>query len=295
MADADADAPAPVARDAPAKVNFNLHITGRRADGYHTLSSLIAFADVADTISAGPSGELSLTVDGPFAPELEGQADNIILRAARALAEATGVTAGAAITLTKRLPVAAGLGGGSADAAATLDALCALWDVTPAPATLDAIARDLGADVPVCRYGRPARVTGIGDIIEPAPALPEAWLVLVNPRVAVPTGVIFRHRAGADSEPPAAPTAPLSSAAALAAWLADSHNDLEAPARQVAPVIGDSLAELAATPGCHLARMSGSGATCFGIYADGDAARTAVAHIRVAQPDWWVRAAPLRR
>ncbi len=288
-------AEAAVVRDAPAKVNLNLHITGRRADGYHTLSSLIAFADVADTIAAEPADALSLSVDGSFAADLEGQADNIVLRAARALADACGVEGGAALTLTKRLPVAAGLGGGSADAAAALSALCSLWQVDPGPDALDAIALELGADVPVCRYGRPARVSGIGEVIEPVHALPGAWLVLVNPRVAVPTGVIFRHRTGPYSEPAAAPGTALADAAGLAAWLADSHNDLEAPACQVVPLIGDSLAALAATPGCHLARMSGSGATCFGIYADGARARTAAEQIRVAQPDWWVCAAPLRR
>lgn len=288
-------ADAAVVRDAPAKVNLNLHITGQRADGYHTLSSLIAFADVADTVTAEPADELSLTVDGPFAADLEGQPDNIMLRAARALAEATGTEAKAQLTLTKRLPVAAGLGGGSSDAAATLAALCTLWNVDPGPEALDTIALELGADVPVCRYGRAALVSGIGEVIQPAPAVPDAWLVLVNPRVAVPTGVIFRHRAGPYSEPAAAPDAPLRDAAALAAWLGHSHNDLEAPACQVVPLIADSLAALAATPGCHLARMSGSGATCFGIYADGERARTAAEQIRAGQPDWWVCAAPLRR
>ncbi len=288
-------AEAAVVRDAPAKVNLNLHITGRRTDGYHTLSSLIAFADVADTVTAAPADALSLNVDGPFAADLEGQADNIILRAARALAHATAVDRGAALTLTKRLPVAAGLGGGSADAAAALSALCTLWQVDPGPAKLDALALELGADVPVCRYGRTARVSGIGEVIEPAPHLPDVWFVLVNPRVAVPTGVIFRRRTGPFSESPGAPGAPLANAAGLAAWLSGSHNDLEAPACQIVPVIGDSLAALAATPGCHLARMSGSGATCFGIYGDGASARTAAEQIRVAQPDWWVCAAPLRR
>jgi 4-diphosphocytidyl-2-C-methyl-D-erythritol kinase len=246
-------------------------------------------------VTAAPADALSLSVDGPFAADLEGQADNIMLRAARALAEATGVAGHAALTLTKRLPVAAGLGGGSADAAAVLSALCSLWQVDPGPEALDAIALELGADVPVCRYGRPARVSGIGEVIEPVHALPDAWLVLVNPRVAVPTGVIFRHCTGPYSEPAATPGTALADPAGLATWLADSHNDLEAPACQVVPLIGDSLAALAATPGCHLARMSGSGATCFGIYADGARARTAAEQIRVAQPDWWVCAAPLRR
>jgi 4-diphosphocytidyl-2-C-methyl-D-erythritol kinase len=295
MAD-DGRAPAGiVTRDAPAKINLNLHVTGRRDDGYHTLASLIAFADVRDTIQVGPAERLSLVMDGPFLIELEHEADNLVLEAARALAKATGVAPSARIGLTKNVPVAGGLGGGSADAAATLDALCELWGVRPDDAELDRIALSLGADVPVCRYGRPATVSGIGEAIYPAPALPAAWLVLVNPGVSVSTGAIFRARTGGYSAPPSDPEAAPTDAAALAQWLGASRNDLEAPARRVAPVIDDCLAALRDTDGCHLARMSGSGPTCFGIYADRATAESAAAAIQGAHPVWWVKAAALRR
>lgn len=283
-----------VTRDAPAKVNLNLHVTGRRADGYHTLASVIAFADVRDTVQVGPADRLSLVMDGPFVIELEHEAANLVLDAARALAAATGVAPNARIGLTKNLPVAGGLGGGSADAAAALDALCELWDVRPGDAELDRIALSLGADVPVCRHGRSATVRGIGETIAPAPELPPAWLVLVNPGMSVSTGAVFRARTGADSAPPPEPEGPLTDAVALARWLRGSRNDLEAPARSVAPVIDDCLGALGETDGCHLARMSGSGPTCFGVYADRATAETAAAAIRGAHPVWWVQAAPLR-
>jgi len=295
MAD-DGRAPAGiVTREAPAKINLNLHVTGRRADGYHTVASLIAFADLRDTIQAGRAERLSLVVDGPFVIELEHEANNLVLAAARALAEATGLSPAARIGLTKNLPVAGGLGGGSADAAAALDALCDLWGVRPDAAELDRIALSLGADVPVCRHGRPAMVGGVGETIQPAPALPAAWLVLVHPGVSVPTGDIFRARTGGYSAAPPAPDGPLADAADLARFLEGSRNDLEAPARAVAPDIDDCLAALRETEGCHLARMSGSGPTCFGVYSDRATAEAAAAAIQGAHPVWWVRAAALRR
>ena len=295
MAD-DGRAPAGiVTRDAPAKVNLNLHVTGRRDDGYHTLASLIAFADVRDTVQVGPADRLSLVMDGPFVIELAHEADNLVLDAARALAEATGVAPEARIGLTKNLPVAAGLGGGSADAAAALDALCELWGVQPGAAELDRIALSLGADVPVCRHGRPAMVSGIGETIQAAPALPDAWLVLVNAGVGVPTREIFRAHGGEYSAPPPEPDGPLADAAGLARWLDGSRNDLEAPARTVAPVIGDCLSALRDTDGCLLARMSGSGPTCFGIYADQATAESAATALQGTHPAWWVQAARLRR
>lgn len=282
-----------VTRHAPAKVNLNLHVTGRRDDGYHTLASLVAFADVRDTLHVAPAQRLSLVTDGPFVIEIEHEAENLVLRAARALAASQGFDPAVRMTLIKNLPVAGGLGGGSADAAAALDALCELWRVTPGERELDRIARELGADVPVCRYARAAWVRGVGETIEPGPALPPAWLVLVNPGIALPTGAIFQAYAGGANAAPPGPDGPLDDTAALAAWLARSGNDLEAPAREVAPRIGDCLDALRRTEGCHLARMSGSGPTCFGLYADSATAERAVETIQRAEPEWWVRAAAL--
>jgi 4-diphosphocytidyl-2-C-methyl-D-erythritol kinase len=286
-------------RFAPAKVNLSLQITGRRADGYHTLDGLIAFAGVGDWISAQPADRFELVVTGPFAAplqraEAEGEnADNLVLQAARRLAAFCGITSGARLTLHKALPVAAGLGGGSADAAAALAALCALWECRPDPAEMARLGLSLGADVPICQYGRPAFVGGIGEDIMPAPPLPPAWLVLVNPGVAVPTGAVFKARSGPYSAAGAPWTRPPTDARELAAWLSEARNDLEAPARQVAPIIAETLAAIGGTGACLLARMSGSGATCFGLYATADGARCAAASLAAQQPGWWVEAAPL--
>ena len=265
---------------APAKVNLFLHVLGRRADGYHLLDSLAVFAGAADVLRATPDASLSLTVSGPFGAALAGEADNLVLRAARALAKTAGVTAGARLALEKTLPVASGLGGGSADAAAALRLLGRLWGV--APERVDAAA--LGADVPVCLAGRTARMGGIGELLTPAPALPRFGLALVNPGLPVATAAVFRARIGAYSPPAALPEG-WADAAAMAADLARLRNDLEAPARALCPAVGDVLAALAARPGCLLARMSGSGASCFGIFADPDLAEQAASAL--ARPGWW--------
>ncbi len=297
-----AGASAPAIRvEAPAKVNLYLHLLGRRADGLHELDSLIAFAGVGDSLAveAAPAGCLTLTIDGPFADRLAPAGnsdtdDNLVLRAARLLAEACGGgdRFGAKIRLTKRLPVAAGLGGGSADAAAALRALERLWGVDPGPERRQAITRALGADVPVCLAGRPAFVGGIGERLAPVPPLPQAHLVLVNPGVPLPTAAVFGARTGAFSEPARFDEAP-SGAAALARLLAARRNDLTRPALNLAPAVGAVLAALGEAPGCLLARMSGSGATCFGLFAEAAAAAAAARAIAAARPDWWVRPAPL--
>ena len=274
---------------APAKVNLTLHITGRRADGYHLLDSLVAFAAVGDRIRAQPADALGLTVTGPAAQGLTTGPDNLVLRAARLIGNGRGAT----LTLHKVLPTAAGLGGGSADAAATLRALADLWHI--AMPTPDAIL-GLGADVPVCLAGRPARMSGIGDQITPlAAALPPAALVLVNPGQALSTAAVFTALARHD-HPPMPPSLPsFADAATLAAFLAAMRNDLETPAIRLAPVIAEVRAALAAQPGCLLARMSGSGATCFGLFADHSAAETAARKITRDAPHWWVAAAPVLR
>jgi 4-diphosphocytidyl-2-C-methyl-D-erythritol kinase len=261
---------------APAKVNLYLHVTGRRADGYHELDSLAVFAGVGDVVTAA-DGPLALTVSGRFGGALAVGDDNLVLRAARALDPG-----GAAVLhLEKRLPVASGIGGGSADAAAALRALARLWG---SDVDLSRLALALGADVPVCVASLPMRMRGIGELLAPAPALPACGLVLVNPGVAVPTPAVFRARTGGFSEPAVLP-AGWAHAGAMAADLAACRNDLQDAAISIAPVIGDVLAVLSRLPGVLLARMSGSGATCFGLFETPAAAAAAAAMVQPAA--WW--------
>jgi 4-diphosphocytidyl-2-C-methyl-D-erythritol kinase len=281
-----------VAVAAPAKVNLYLHVVGKRADGYHLLDSLVAFAGVADELVLRPSDTLSLSVEGPTASALEGEADNLVLRAARRLAEAAGIEAKADITLTKRLPVAAGIGGGSADCAAALRGLAALWKLDLSDERMRSIGLGLGADVPVCLRGRAATMTGIGEGLEDVPALPEAWMVLVNPRVATHTPAVFKARNGEFSA--AAPlTETPRDAAELAIALHRRHNDLTGAACIVAPVVAEVLAALTDTDDHLLVRMSGSGATCFALYGSAGSAEAAAGALRAAHPAWWVAAAAL--
>lgn len=267
---------------APAKINLALHVTGRREDGYHLLDSLVVFADAGDRIRVDSASGLSLLLTGPFAPALGEYPDNLVLAAARNF----GVT-DAAITLEKNLPVASGIGGGSADAAATLRALARLTG-RPLPAAAGTVA--LGADVPVCLDPRPCRMSGIGEVLAAVPALPPAWLVLANPSVAVSTPAIFRALTCRDGSG-LPPLGPWPDAATLARDLAGMRNDLEAPARGLQPVIGEVLEALAEQDGCLLARMSGSGATCFGLFAEAGAAMAAVEALSARRPGWWLRAA----
>lgn len=288
---------------APAKVNLALHVLGRRADGYHALSSLVAFAGVADRLALAPASTLSLTVDGPTATAAGPDDENLVLRAARNLAALVpGLRAGA-FTLLKRLPVAAGIGGGSSDAAAALRLLARLNDLAPDhPAVLEA-ARRTGSDVPVCLVPRLRMMEGAGETVGPPLALPPLFAVLVNPRVAVETppvfaalglerGAMFTVPTGELSEPIRQPEA--SSRAALIESLATLRNDLEAPATQVAPVIADVLAALRAQAGCRLARMSGSGATCFALFDNCHAAAKAARALAGQRPGWWVKPTMLR-
>jgi 4-diphosphocytidyl-2-C-methyl-D-erythritol kinase len=280
---------------APAKINLYLHILGRRDDGYHHLDSLVVFAGVQDTLLARLDDSLRLDISGPFAATLEGVGeDNLMMRAARGLAEIAGRASDAHLRLVKRLPVAAGIGGGSADAAATLRLLCRLWELTPDRESLEALALRLGADVPVCLDGRALFVGGVGEALCPAPGLPSAWFVLVNPGVPLATGGVFSARTGPNSVSGRFDTDP-ADVAALAALLSDRSNDLEAPARGLEPVVSEVLDALDALPGCHLARMSGSGATCFGLFTNEISARGGVASITTAHPRWWSVAAPLVR
>ena len=271
---------------ARAKVNLFLHVLGRRTDGYHLLDSLAVFAGAADVLHAEPADELSLAVEGPFGAGLEGaglEEGNLVLRAARALRDAAGASNGARLVLDKRLPVASGIGGGSADAAAALRLLNGMWGLGLPPAALAGIALGLGADVPVCLVGEPARMGGIGELLGVAPILPPCGMALVNPGVAVSTASVFGARDGGYSEPASLP-ARWPDAVAMARDLAEARNDLEVPAMRLSPAVGEALAWLRDDSGCLLARMSGSGATCYGLFARAEQARSMAER---APPGWW--------
>lgn len=277
-----------VTEAAHAKVNLFLHVLDRRPDGYHTLDSLVVFAAPADTLRAEPDETMSLAVDGPFAGALAG-ADNLVLRAARALAAATGTARGARLTLTKALPVASGIGGGSADAAAALRALDRLWGLGLGAHRLATLGAGLGADVPVCVHGQPARMGGIGERIAAAPRLPRFGLLLANPGVALATATVFAARRGGFDAPAVLPGS-WPDAATMARDLARSRNALEPAAIALCPPIATVLDALSALPGARLARMSGSGATCFALFDDDAAASDAARVLRAAQPGWWIAA-----
>ena len=273
--------------EAPAKLNLYLHVTGRRADGYHELDSLVTFVALADTLEIAPADSLALSVSGPFADALDG-GDNLAARAAAALAERLGRPADVRIALQKRVPVAAGLGGGSADAAAVLRGLARLWRLGPEHAVdLREVALGLGADVPVCLDSRAAYMAGIGEALSAPPPLPPCGVLLVNPGVPVPTGAVFAARRGPFSATDRFCETP-ADAAALASLLRTRHNDLEPPARAQVPTIDRVLARIAAAPGCLLARMTGSGGTCFGLFGDETAAADAAGAIARERPGWWV-------
>lgn len=263
---------------APAKINLTLHVTGRRDDGYHLLDSLVVFAqDVGDRAFVEAADELTLSVTGPHAEGVPTDGENLVLRAAERLRELRGVASGARIVLEKHLPHGAGIGGGSADAAAAIRALAEIWGVSTLT-TAEAIP--LGADVPVCLAGPgPQMMRGIGERVEAFGGLPDVSVVLVNPGVPLPTQSVFKALEAAGN--------PAMSAMSDSAfnWLVAQRNDLEAPAMRVAPVIGDVLSALRSA-GARLARMSGSGATCFGVF---DEPAAAVKALRDAHPDWWIR------
>ncbi|WP_322096676.1 4-(cytidine 5'-diphospho)-2-C-methyl-D-erythritol kinase [Pelagibius sp.] len=275
-----------------AKVNLTLQVTGRRADGYHELASLVVFADCGDRLTFAPSDELSLTLQGPFAGSLPATADNLVLRAARGIAELTGRPLPCAITLTKTLPVAAGIGGGSADAAAVLRALCPRAGLSLEDSGLRDLALALGADVPVCLASQPTLLSGIGERLEPLAGLPPLALVLANPGSPLSTAEVFKARQGPFGQ--VAAQAPPTATEAFLEWLAERPNDLEAAARSVYPEVARVVESLAATEGCRLARMSGSGATCFGLYESRAEAERAAFSLAEREPKWWVKAAGLR-
>jgi 4-diphosphocytidyl-2-C-methyl-D-erythritol kinase len=279
----------PISAFAPAKVNLYLHVIGRRADGYHLLDSLVGFADIGDLLTAEPAVDLSLKIAGPEAASLSGAEDhNLVLRAARLLADHAGVPRGAALHLQKNLPVAAGIGGGSSDAAAALRVLTQEWQVSIDKQALYELGARLGADVPACLYKRTVWVGGIGEQLEPAGVLPNAGILLANPRRQLPTAAVFEARRGPFSA--AARFAMPSDAAALARMLMQRRNDLTDAAIGLLPEMGAMLARLGALPEALLARMSGSGATCFALFGDRGKAEQARAVLTATEPQWWCAA-----
>jgi 4-diphosphocytidyl-2-C-methyl-D-erythritol kinase len=286
-------APVLLADHAPAKVNLTLRVLARRADGYHELESLVVFADFGDRLSFSRGGDLALTVRGPSAAAAGEGGDNLVHKAARALAaRRPGLVLGA-LDLDKRLPVAAGLGGGSSDAAATLRLLAEANAIARDDPDLYAAARATGADVPVCLDPRPRVMRGIGERLSAPLALPPLPAVLVNPGVALPTKAVF-----AGWKPSPAAAAPLDEAALakltragdLVQRVGEQTNDLEPSAIALQPPVADVLAALRELPGCMLARMSGSGATCFGLFGTPDEAAEAQKALSAKQPKWWVKA-----
>jgi 4-diphosphocytidyl-2-C-methyl-D-erythritol kinase len=284
---------------APAKINLTLRVVGRRPDGYHDIESLVVFAGVGDTLTFKPGRKLALAVRGPTAAAAGKLDDNLVVKTARTLAERVEGLKLGRFELAKRLPVAAGLGGGSADAAAALRLLARANRIAADDPRVLAAARATGADVPVCLDPRPRVMRGIGDILSDPLRLPKLPAVLVNPGVAVATTDVFAelHRhANARTErlPGFASRSARFKTAELIELLAEDRNDLEAPAIAIAPAIAEVLTRLNSLKGCRLARMSGSGATCFGLFATTRAAAAAARALRAKHPGWWVRATVLR-
>jgi 4-diphosphocytidyl-2-C-methyl-D-erythritol kinase len=282
--------------NAPAKVNLTLRVLSRRADGYHELESLVVFADRGDRLGFTPDDTLSLTVSGATAAQAGNGADNLVLKAARALAERMPDIALGVFHLEKNLPVAAGLGGGSADAAAALRLIAQANKLPLEDAQLYEAARLTGADVPVCLNPRPRLMRGIGERLSPPLALPPLPAVLVNPGVALPTKHVFagwKPMASAPAPFDLAAVAKLESCEQLLKILQGQPNDLEGPAIALQPVIADVLKVLHGFAGCQLARMSGSGATCFGLFTTATEADTAAKILRAKNPNWWAQACTL--
>lgn len=262
---------------APAKINLTLHVTGQRKDGYHLLDSLVAFADVGDRITLIAAEETRLTVEGPRAAGVPTDASNLVMKAAALFDQPV------AIHLSKHLPAAAGIGGGSSDAAATVLGMADLVEDKRLPEGVNA----LGADVRVCLMRQGARMQGIGEDVSPV-ALPELHAVLANPGVDVPTPAVFQALEDKNNAPMPAKLPKFKDAGSLMFWLAGQRNDLEAPAIENAPVISDVLDALRAAPGSKLTRMSGSGATCFALFSTRQEAESAAQHISLLHGDWWV-------
>lgn len=273
---------------ARAKVNLALHITGQREDGYHLLDSLVVFPDIGDELELVPAKTFELRILGPQAGSLAGtRNDNLVARAAHGFAEIAGSPVNVRITLDKQLPVASGIGGGSADAAAAIRLMERHTGLVLPDGKREALALSLGADVPVCLGQQPSRMRGIGEIVEPINGLPECGIVLVNPGEAVSTPDVFRHMVRRDNPPLPDVPAEFATLDGFLAYLEGTRNDLQVAAAQLCPANNDVIDALESETRVRLARMSGSGATCFGLCAPGN--ETAIAEtLRAANPKWWV-------
>lgn len=277
-----------VTLETAAKVNLYLHVCGRRPDGYHELDSLVVFAKTGDVLQFEEADGLSLQVTGPMADYLDGaDADNLVLKAAQGLRQLCGLSRGAKITLEKCLPVAAGIGGGSGDAAATLKGLCQLWHVFPDPVGLEKLALSLGADVPICLKEHANHVGGIGEVITPLAPLPDCWMLLVNPMMALSTPAVFKARQS-EFTVPAPMIGEYKILDDVICELKARSNDLMAPAISLCKEIADVLDVIEEMPGCLLSRMSGSGATCFGLFETQQEAESAKEALEKARAEWWV-------
>ena len=283
---------------APAKINLTLHVTGRREDGYHLLDSLVVFADVGDSLRVENAGVIAetrrsatLSLSGPECQGVPDGSDNLVTRAVDMPVSGVAVRIG----LEKNLPSAAGIGGGSADAAATIRGVAHLWNMGVGKfgpnSHLNTVSLGLGADVPMCLDPRPWRASGIGERLE-AVDVPQLDAILINPRIQVPTGKVFAALTTTENAPMNWPPR-TGSVEEFCDWLAHMRNDLEGPARSVAPVIADVLSELSQLPGALLARMSGSGATCFAIFEREESAQQAANSLSDEHPDWWIRTTKL--
>ena len=283
------------AERAPAKINLALHVVRRREDGYHDLESLVVFADVADELLATPADEDRLVISGPFANGLGAGNSNLVMRATAAFRARwpNATPPGLDMHLVKNLPVAAGIGGGSADAAAALRIMARLATQPVPVGELADLAATLGADVPACLLSRPLIARGVGEILAPLREFPDLHIVLINPLVPVVTAEVFRRLRAHDNYPLPALPQPLTRPAQLGLWLAETRNDLQPPAVKLVGEIGDLVEALGQTQGCMLARMSGSGATVFGLFGSSTQAHQAAHDMRKARADYWVAAAPL--
>ncbi|HCS22660.1 MAG TPA: 4-(cytidine 5'-diphospho)-2-C-methyl-D-erythritol kinase [Alphaproteobacteria bacterium] len=283
---------------APAKINLFLHVTGRRDDGYHLLQSIVVFAEAGDNLTFTRHDSLFIDVEGHFADRIGDVRDNLVYKAALALGREYGIAPTGQITLKKNLPVASGIGGGSSDAATTLRGLSKLWALPEEKDRLRRIGAALGADVPACLVRRPVWMEGAGEKMMALPEMPDMHLVLVTPPVSTPTPEVFARFARRFSGRYSAPIQFGGRRKTLSEWIADLRfyrNDLTDAAIEVSPDIRRALQAIESTPNCHIARLSGSGATCFGIYDNAAAAAAAVNKIRLEHPAWWVKATGLFR
>lgn len=274
---------------APAKINLYLHVTGKREDGYHLLDSLVAFTSIGDDLRLEPAPEFSFVLEGPMAAGLQGESanDNLVVRAVQALGKELNRPLHFKLTLVKKVPVASGIGGGSSDAATALRLLAEHWGVPLTDPRLSQIANSLGQDVPCCLDRATCYFRDIGNVTDPGPELPHTDIVMVNPNKALPTPAVYKAREGAFASPACFDHTPRSNSE-LAGLLHERSNSLTDAASKLMPDIRTILSELAASSGCQLARMSGSGATCFGLYPNRSAARQAASKIFEKHPEWWV-------